>query len=142
MVEYIESTGTQYIDTGVSENYCYMFEFEFKPNSINTSWQSYLGGTLDNFTIGAYNNNTNGSYLRYRTSEMFKENNINANGKNSIKVIDNTCSVNNKTYSAVNTSNSVGTGGKNIMICNNASLSRYSNACIYSLSLYDEKKYY
>lgn len=138
-LEYLQSSGTQYIDTLIKETSCFMFDFKFRPESSTYSkWQSYLSGTLDNFTIGAAENTPAGCYLRYRTSEIFfLLDNIYTTQPNTFKVMDNRCTVNSSSYtSGINTSNSVGTGSSNIFIFNNAGLSRGARAIVYYLKMY------
>lgn len=140
-LEYIQSSGTQYIDTLIKETSCFMFDFKFRPESSTYSkWQSYLSGTLDNFTIGAAENTPAGCYLRYRTSEIFFIwDNIYTTQPNIFKVMNNKCTVNSNSYtSGINTSNSVGTGSSNIFIFNNTGLSRGARAVVYYLKLYDK----
>jgi hypothetical protein len=39
-------------------------------NGNKSAWASYVGGTLDNFTIGARNTETSNAYIRFRTGEI------------------------------------------------------------------------
>lgn len=55
-------------DTGVNGLNVYGFRFLYKPNSQITSYQSYLVGTLDDFTVGKSGDITR-SYVRIRNSE-------------------------------------------------------------------------
>lgn len=138
---YIQSSGTQYIDTLINENNCYTLQFEFAPVSIKSAWQSYLGGTVDNFTIGCKGSTAEACYLRWRTNEIAQTGSIlTTNQKNTLKITNNKFTVNNTDFSGVNTSNAVGTGGNNIIICDNASLDRRSLIRIYSLTLYDSSQ--
>ena len=138
-LEYIESTGTQYINTGIKENVCCMLEFEFKPAGLKTGPQSYLSGTLDNFTFAA-SGGENNVYLRYRKSEKFYATIIDPSIKNTFSIMDNKITLNNKTMSSVNTNYSVGTNSNNILIFDNASLNRRAKMRFYSLKLYDKNK--
>lgn len=69
-VEYLESTGTQWIDTGISTDSIYAFSFEFAiPNGATQStWGSVLSGRLDNFTLGLAPSNQ--LYIRYRGTDL------------------------------------------------------------------------
>ena len=138
-LEYIESTGSEYINTGVKENVCCMLEFEFKPAGVKTINQSYLSGTLDNFTFAA-SGAENNVYLRYRTSEKFYTTSIDPSVKNSFSIMDNKIILNNTIMSSVNTNDSVGTNSNNILIFDNASLNRRARMRFYSLKLYDKNK--
>ena len=137
-LEYVEGTGTQCINTGISENNCYMFEMEFLPTGTLITYQSYLAGTVDNFTLGEVGSDLLGSYLRWRGNQIWLESNLN-NTKNKITLMDKVCTVNDKKYS-VNTTLSIGTGNANIYVLNCANKSRYSKAKIYSLKLYSSDK--
>jgi len=52
-VNWLQSNGTQYIDTGVSGTSAYGLYMELLPSSIIDNYQSYMGGQQDNFGIGA-----------------------------------------------------------------------------------------
>lgn len=138
-LEYIESTGLEYINTGVKENVCCMLEFEFMPAGLQVMAQSYLSGTVDNFTFAA-SGAINNVYLRYRTSEKFYLTNINPSVKNTFSIMDNKITLNNTIMSSVNTNDSVGTNSNNILIFDNASLNRRAKMRFYSLKLYDRNK--
>lgn len=138
-LEYIESTGLEYINTGVKENACCMLVFEFKPAGAKSGNQSYLSGTLDNFTFAA-SGTENTVYLRYRTSEKFYLTNIDPSVKNTFSIMDNKITLNNTIMSSVNTNDSVGTNSNNILIFDNASLNRRAKMRFYSLKLYDGNK--
>ena len=138
-LEYIESTGSEYINTDVKENVCCMLEFEFMPAGLQLMAQSYLSGTLDNFTFAA-SGKINNVYLRYRASEKFYQTNINPSIKNTFSIMDNKITLNNTIMSNVNTNYSVGTNSNNILIFDNASLNRRAKMRFYSLKLYDKNK--
>lgn len=138
-LEYIESTGTQYIDTLIKETEAYMFEFEFTPLQFNGSqrYGSYLSGTIDNFTIGDFDSLTV-KYLRHRTTDVSKTINVSAVNKNIFSMMDNVVNVNGVTISR-STTNSLGTGSSNIFILTGSD-KRTTIAKIYSLKLYDSSK--
>ena len=138
-LEYIESTGTQYIDTLIKETEAYMFEFEFTPLQFNGSqrYGSYLSGTIDDFTIGDFDSLTV-KYLRHRTTEVSNTINVSAVNKNTFSMVDNVVNVNGVTISR-STTNSLGTGSSNIFILTGSD-NRTTIAKIYSLKLYDSSK--
>lgn len=138
-LEYIESTGTQYINTGIGENVCHMLEFEFMPAGLQVMAQSYLSGTVDNFTFAA-SGAINNVYLRYRTNQIFYQTNIDSSVKNTFSIMDNKITLNNKTMSSVDTNYSVGTNSNNIIIFDGASLNRRAKMRFYSLKLYGKNK--
>ena len=136
-VEYIESTGIQYIDTGVKENTVYSFEFVFTPLKTNTTnYDSWLSGTIDNFTIGTYANITK-LYLRHRTNEKTTNLPVSNNIPNTFKLSNNVVEINGVTVSC-STDNPVSTGTNNIFLLTNASKNRIAIGRIYSLKLYDK----
>lgn len=138
-LEYIESTGSQYINTGIGENICCMLEFEFMPAELKSENQSYLSGTLDDFTFAAAGTE-NSVYLRYRTRQIFYQTNIDSSVKNTFSIMNNKITLNNKIMSSINTNDSVGANSNNILIFDNASLNRRARMRFYSLKLYDRNK--
>ena len=135
-LDYIQSTGTQYIDTGIKENLAYMFEMEYSPVSLVESYQSYLGGTLDNFTVGAMQSLTV-NYIRHRGSEVARPTLV-ANEKNTLSLKDGKVSLNGTQIATVSTANPLSTASaNNICVFCNGSLSRKSAMKLYSLKLYD-----
>ena len=138
-LEYIESTGSEYINTGIKENVCCMLEFEFMPTGLKMVSQSYLSGTVDNFTFAA-SGTENTVYLRYRTSEKFYATAIDTSVKNKFNIMNNNIILNNTIMSSVNTNYSVGTNSNNIIIFDCASLNRRAKMRFYSLKLYGKNK--
>ena len=69
-VEYLESTGTQWIDTGIPADSIYAFSFEFAipTGATQSAWGSVLSGRLDNFTLGIASSNQ--LYIRYRGTDV------------------------------------------------------------------------
>lgn len=70
---YIESTGTQCIDTRIKATELYELELDVTPKAIQSSvsiFKKYLSSTLDNFTISTFHTTT-GLYLRNRGVEKF-----------------------------------------------------------------------
>lgn len=70
-LEYIESTGTQYIDIGIKSDTIQNLEFKFMPTSLANRYQAYLSAYPDNFTVGAFESLTR-TFLRYRTREIYR----------------------------------------------------------------------
>ena len=69
-LEYIQSTGTQYINTELEENSIYGIKMKFTVPSLNVSYQSLVSGTLDTgFTVGS-TTKTTGLYIRLRGDEV------------------------------------------------------------------------
>ena len=134
-VEYLESTGTQWIDTGVKENSVNGIETEFYANSSKSTYQSYVSGKLDNFTLGQYTNKSR-MYLRLNTKEITTSASLNTNDFNTISIKDNKFTVNSSQYNC-DTSASLGTTDSSIYIFNNQAKSRPSSCIMKSLKLYD-----
>lgn len=64
----LRSSGTQWINTGIVDTSVYGYSLSFRPISLANSYQSYVSGALDNFTIGAYNSVTE-CYVRVRGAQ-------------------------------------------------------------------------
>ena len=136
LLNYIQSSGTQYIDTGIKENLAYAFEMGFSPVSLVESYQSYLGGTLDNFTIGAFNSLTT-TYVRHRASEIARPN-LTADTENILAIKDGKATLNGTQIATASTSNPLSTASTyNICVFCNGSASRKSGMKLYFLKLYD-----
>ena len=137
LIEYIQSSGTQYIDTGIKENQAYAFEMTFLPTSLVENYQSYLGGTLDNFTIGSYS--TLGQiYIRHRSSEVAKPT-VSTSTPNSLSIKDNKATLNGTTVGTPSTANPLSTASTyNICVfANGSNTPRKSGMRLYGLKLYD-----
>ena len=135
-LEYIESTGTQYIDTGINGTACYGFELVFKPKET-TQYESILSGVLDNATLGYYASAA-ATYLRHRGSEIFINGTVLSDSFNTITLQNNTIKINGTTKANVTTTNAWATSSGNIILCNNTSLSRYAKLYCKSLILYGQ----
>ena len=138
-LEYIESTGTQWIDTGVSSSIIYKLQFNYMPIGNVSTYDTYLGGTLDNFTLARYSSNST-AYLRLRTTEISHSINVYTNAINTLIIDGNqkTITHNNQTF----TTQAVGalqstTGNLFIGNHNSTTNSRPSKTRIYGLILYD-----
>ena len=140
-LEYLQTTGTQYINTGILESSVYEFIYEFTPLQISggNKYGSYLSGTLDNFTIGGYETLTR-AYLRYRGAEKTTNISLSTSKKNTIKLIDNYFTVNGSNLVSITTSSAVGTGSSNIFICSNGSKSRITIGKVYGLKLFNNNQ--
>lgn len=131
-LEYIESTGTQCIDTGLHGNMCRGIEFDFVETSVLGSYPSYLSGKLDDFTIANYGGGRT-IYLRLRTSEIttsIKK----ASQRQVFSIMNGVITYNGQTYNY--TDGVMANSSNNIFVCNNAALSRYSKVKIYGLAMY------
>lgn len=138
-LEYIESTGTQYIDTRISGNVAYMFELEYLPTSIAVSeYGAWVSSYPDNFTIGNFEA-LNKIFFRHRTAEIFRDYSIKTSEKNIISLINNTLNINGNT-SVLSTANSLGTDNNYIYIYKPNSNEAYGIGRLYSFKLYDVNK--
>ena len=136
LLEYIQSSGTQYINTGIKENLVYSFEMGYTPVSLVEQYQSYLGGTLDNFTVGALASLTT-NYIRHRTTEIAQPH-PSTSDENVLSVKDGKVVMNETQIATVSTANPVSTTStNNICVFCNGSLSRKSAMKLYFLKLYD-----
>ena len=140
-IDYIESTGTQYIDTGIPGNSVYGIEFEYLPLSTsNTLYDSIVSGTLDNATFGFYND-INHLYLRWNKNDndnlggQYPE--VSAAEKNYIEVKDGQYYINGQKQYDIDKI-AFSNDNNNIYIFNNFNLNRGSKIKLYSLKLYDE----
>ena len=134
-VEYIESTGTQYINTGVSENSIYGMEFVFEINKIGVSYQSLVAGTLDVFTLGS-RNETTGLYLRLKSAEIFNKTGIVVSGKNVLSVRNGVVVLNGTqigTYTDGAFSNNTGP----VYVFTNSGVTRISTMRVYGLKFFN-----
>lgn len=99
-LEYIESTGTQYIDTRINANTLVKVEYYFIPKEpVFTQYGSYLSGNIDVFTLGVNGLNATGVYLRYNNSEIVRTNNmVSTTELNSLIIENRVAHINEKTY--------------------------------------------
>lgn len=134
-LEYIEGTGTQYINTNVPGNAIYGLEFKYIPVALAFSWVATIGCTRDNFTLGQPLNNT--LYLRWRTEEVFNGVSVSINSINTFKILNNKISLNDHSWSR-NTSLSIDTTSKVLSIFRDTDMSDAAMAKIkfYELTLY------
>lgn len=135
-LDYIESTGAQYINTNYAGNSVYQFEFGYMPLS-NSGYESYLSGKLDDFTIGRYQQNSM-SYVRIND---WVENGVSTNigTRNDVSLRNGVVTFNDTVLtSSISTSQTVSSVADNIIIFNNSDLSRYSKVRFYYLKLYNQ----
>lgn len=133
--DFIESTGMQYIDTGIDATTVRDVEFGFIPKSTNTQYQSILSGKLDNFTLGHFGSGTK-AYLRYRTLEISTDINLYSDKVNVLKIENGNISINNLAITKEQSS-SLATSSGNIHIANNSDKSHSTALTVCYLKLYD-----
>lgn len=134
-VNYIQSNGNQYINTGLPATSVYGIDFEFEPVSINDAWQSYLCSAQDNFTVAAAGN-INSIFFRWRNSEKFR---ITSGGlaRHQLIIADNAMKLDGVTKATVDTTQSIGTDSNNIWIFATSGGSRKSAMKLYGLKMYN-----
>lgn len=128
------SSGTQYIDTDIDPSSIYGMEFLFTPVSSVASYQSYLSGYLDNFTVGQ-NWSIDRIYLRLQGAEKIANTQIDTNAINIISCRNGSIKVNGievNTYSGALSNNS-----ETIHIFAAPNGERKSAMKFYGLRLYD-----
>lgn len=134
-LDYIQSSGTQYINTGLTENSIYGLKMTFEVPSYATAWQSLVSGTLDTgFTIGTRNTNTTGFYIRLRGDEIINADSL-LSGKSELLIKNGAISVNN-TQKATYTAGQLSAKTGNMYIFANNALNRYGNMKLYELEFY------
>lgn len=135
-LNYIQSSGTQYINTGLTENSVYGLKMVFEVPSYAIAWQSLLSGTLDTgFTIGTRDIDLTGLYVRLRGAEIINTTNI-VSGKTEILIKDGSINING-VQKATYTNGSLSDKTGYLYIFANNALSRYGNVKLYSLEFYD-----
>lgn len=140
-VEYIESTGTQYIDTESNATDITAFELWMIPTKASSAYQSYLSSVLDDFTIGMYNYIDN-TYLRYRTQEITVVGKLSTTEINKIQLLDNAYTINTTTYKTMTINAGLGVNKSNIFLFNNSRFSRGASMKLYLLKLYNNGSTY
>ena len=134
-VDYIESTGTQYINTELNENAAFGMRMRFKVTGTAVAWQSLVSGKLDNFTVGTRDNDTTGFYIRLRGGEVYNTAGV-LSGVSELSIKDGVVKLNNSqiatyTHGALSTNQ-----GYMYLFANNA-LSRYGKMQLYEIEFYD-----
>lgn len=131
-IEYLESTGTQWIDTGIDGNSIYGVELTFiSANSVG-AFDSILSCVMDDFTLG-YFNGSNQMYLRNRGREVFKGVSITQSLENNLSMMDKEAIFNGVTYQI---STPIASRSQNLLIANNSAYRRPAHAKFKSLKLY------
>lgn len=134
-LDYIQSSGTQYINTGLAENSVYGVKMVFEVPNYAVAWQSLVSGTLDTgFTIGTRDVDLTGFYVRLRGAEIINSGSL-ISGKAELVIKNGTITVNGSqkaTYTAGKLSEKTG----NLYIFANNALSRYGNMKLYELEFY------
>ena len=135
-VEYIESTGTQYIDTGIPGTTAYGLYFEFMPTSLSGNFQNYLTGYTDDITIGAYGS-LDKCFVRFRRQEISHELPASLTQFNRVEMLNGTLTWNNLTFN-ITADVSLGMLDDTIYLCLNKYYPNIIAACkIKILRLYD-----
>ena len=134
---YLESTGSQWINTGINGADVWYVEFKFTPITKLNPHSSYIGSYIDDFTLGGFVD-LNKVYLRYRTGEAFSQWTVSTTEPNTLTISDGKVTLNSQETS-LSTSNSISQSNTLIYIFNNSSSgdSRPSAMRFYSLKLYD-----
>lgn len=135
-LEYIESTGTQCINTELAENSVYGIRMKFAVPSLVTTYQSLVSGTLDTgFTVGS-TTKTTGLYVRLRGDEVLNNDTALSSSVNELVIKDGKISINGAQV-ATYTAGALSSGSGQLYVFNNNTKSRYSNMFLYELELYD-----
>lgn len=135
-LNYIESTGTQYINTSIAENLVYGIEMDCIVTGLATNWQSLLSGTLDNFTIGSVDTSKTSFYLRLRTEEICRPTGMFSDKANTISIKNGLVHLNGN-HVGTYTHGALSTAGGALYIFANNALSRYGIMRLYRLKLYN-----
>ncbi len=136
-LEYIESTGSQFINLKIPGNSIYGMEFVWRPISINADYQTYIGGARDDFTLGANKSDITNSFLRYRTKEIYgagKGAVLSTTEKNTLIINREGIKLNNVSYSGI-TLEPISDNSANIYICSDNAGDRNANMAFYELKL-------
>lgn len=132
LLEYIQSSGNQYIDTGVKATECFGIKIVYQSPTVQSGYAPIISSALDNFTLANYS--TMGTYLRYRGADIYRywprNTNINTcvllNGQASFTGGEN------KTISTL----SVGSDSNNIHIFHSATGGRFGSYRLFYLEMY------
>lgn len=135
-LNYIESTGTQYINTSIAENLVYGIEMDCIVTGLAANWQSLLSGTLDNFTIGSVDTSKTSFYLRLRTEEICRPTGMFSDKVNTISIKNGLVHLNGD-HVGTYTHGALSTADGALYIFANNALSRYGIMRLYRLKLYN-----
>lgn len=134
-LDYIQSSGTQYINTGLAENSVYGLKMVFEVPNYAVAWQSLVSGTLDSgFTIGTQDVDLTGFYVRLRGAEVINSGAL-ISGRATLVIKNGTITVNGA-QKATYTSGKLSEKTGNLYIFANNTLSRYGNMKLYELEFY------
>ena len=134
-LDYIQSSGTQYINTGLAENSVYGLKMVFEVPNYAVAWQSLVSGTLDSgFTIGTRDVDLTGFYVRLRGAEVLNSGAL-ISGRATLVIKNGTITVNGA-QKATYTSGTLSEKTGNLYIFANNALSRYGNMKLYELEFY------
>lgn len=135
-VEYIQSTGTQYIDTGVAGTTAYGLYFEFMPTSLSGNFQNYLTGYTDDITIGEHSS-LDRCFVRFRGQEISHNLPTSLTQFNRVEMLNGVLTWNNLTFN-ITAGASLGRHNDTIYLCMNKYYPNIIAACkIKLLRLYD-----
>lgn len=135
-LNYIESTGTQYINTSIAENLVYGIEMDCIVTGLATNWQALLSGALDNFTIGSVDTSKTSFYLRLRTEEICRPTGMFSDKANTISIKNGLVHLNGN-HVGTYTHGALSTADGALYIFANNALSRYGIMRLYRLKLYN-----
>ena len=134
-LDYIQSSGTQYINTGLAENSVYGVKMVFEVPNYAVAWQSLVSGTLDTgFTIGTRDVDLTGFYVRLRGAEVINSGAL-ISGRATLVIKNGTITVNGA-QKATYTSGKLSEKTGNLYIFANNALSRYGNMKLYEIEFY------
>lgn len=140
LLEYIESSGTQYIDTGISGDSCYYFKLIVSGfMSFTNAYASLIAARLDNFTIGRYKNDYT-AYCRWRGQELTTQSISTGTDINTFELSSGKLTINNYIYNNASLGQyPVDTTSDNITILAAVSTSdkRYAACRLYGCKLFD-----
>lgn len=137
-VEYLESTGTQYIDTGIKSTDLTAFDMFFIPSENTQSYQVYLSSeTNGTFTFGESNSDITSVYLRYGGNKtLFARGLISSTNQNRAYINNNKEFIVNETNCDSITSDVLGTVDENVYIGHSSITNRDGKFKTYRLKLY------
>lgn len=122
----IKSDGSGYLDTGFAEQHLFGIEFGMRVDGNVASWNSYVAGTLDNFTIGSSYSSTTTAYVRTRTTQILS----NAPTSNSIfydyQLLHGYLTINGEQKATISETPLSSAYTKNIVFANNGAYNRPS----------------
>lgn len=135
-LDYIESTGTQYIDTLVKATECFGIKLIYQSPTLQSGYPPIISSALDNFTLANYSNY--GTYLRYRGSDVYRSwpRNTNVNTCVLMNGVASYTGGPNKTISTL----SLGSDNNNIHIFHSATGGRFGKYRLIHLEMYADQQ--